>query len=275
MVKALLPKTKEIKVVLAHDWLLDRAGAERHFLAISQIWPQAPIYTSAYQKEKTFKEFKERQVVVGWPGRWPFLKNNHRLSLLARQIFWRQLNLSDYNLIISSSGSEAKAIRSRSHQLHINLCYAPTHYYFDYYQQYRRQPGLGAWSFLAKILLPLLRPPLAYLDRRAAQRPQLLLTNSKHSAKAIERHYGRQATVIYPPAIGSLPKLKKTKRNGYIVLGRHVPYKNFGLAIKVANQTKTSLTVLGFGPQTKLWQKMAGATIRFLGSVSEERNGGN
>ena len=261
-------QTSPARVALVHDWLIDGGGAERHFAAIARLWPEAPIYTSAYRPQTSLAYFRRREIRVGWPGRLWFFGRRHRLSALWRWLYWLRLDLSAYDLIISSSGSEAKAVRSRQDQIHINVCYSPTHYYWSHYRQYRDQPGLGRFDWLGRLLLPILVGPLRRLDYWAAQRPDLMVANSTITATRIRRYYGRSSSVVFPPVVGPAKQLSGQRR-GYVIISRLVPYKNIDLAVRACRLTQRQLTVIGDGPDRDRLQGLAGPTINFVGNVTE------
>ncbi len=280
-------RLSRLKVAIVHDWLINSGGAERHLAAVSDLFPDSPIYTSAWRPDQSLPVFKTRDVRVGWPGRIPVLGRYHRLGVFNRYLYWRRLKLDDYDLIISSSGSEAKAVKTRPDQLHINICYSPPHYYWSHYRQYLRSPGLGLASWPARLALFVLIKPLRALDRWAARQPDKMVAISQVVAERIKRYYGRPSQIIFPPVAISPPSRGQPApaRQGYIVVGRHVPYKNLHLAVLACQQTLRGLTVVGRGPSTRRLKRLArakigllvrrrlrrrvGRTVRFVGHVSE------
>ena len=258
-----------MKVAIVHDWLINGGGAERHILEVCKIFPEAPIYTSVYLPDKTLPEFKKLDVRQSLVARLPFFGRHHQWAAGLRYLVWRRLNLTDYDVVISSSGSEAKAVKTAPNQLHINICYSPTHYYWSHYHQYLTEPGFGWLNPLARLCLKLFIKPLRQLDLWAARQPDLMIANSNAVADRIKRYYHRPSEVIFPPV--STPKRMPSpaKRSGYIIVGRQVEYKNFALAIVACNQLKRRLVVVGDGPQHQQLRSMAGSTIKFTGLVSE------
>ena len=275
----------DLKVAIVHDWLINSGGAERQLAAVAELFPQSPIYTSVWRRSGSLAFFRDRDVRVGWPGRLPLIGRFHRLAVLARYLYWRRLRLDDYDLIISSSGSEAKCIKTRPDQLHVNICYTPPHYYWSHYRQHLRSPGLGLANWPARIVLFSFIKPLRALDRWAARQPDQMVAISNIVSDRIKRYYGRESTVIFPPVeLPPVSKNKAIKRRGYIVLGRHVPYKNLDLAVLACQQTLRNLTVVGRGPDSRRLKRLAkaggglltwrlrrkvGQTINFAGHVSE------
>lgn len=268
------PKSSsDLKVAIVHDWLTCGGGAERHLAAVAELFPDSPIYTAAYKPKDSLAFFQSRDVRVGWPGRLPLIGRFHRLAVFSRYIYWRRLRLDDYDLVISSSGSEAKCLKTKPHQLHINICYTPPHYYWSHYRQHLRSPGLGLASWPARIILFLFIKPLRSLDRWAARQPDKMVAISNVVADRIKRYYGRDSEVIFPPVELPPPPKTKAQRQGYIALGRHVPYKNLDLAVFGAKQTGRRLNVVGQGPDSRRLKRLAGgaSTIRFVGHVSESQ----
>lgn len=263
-----------LKIAIVHDWLTCGGGAERQLAAVAELFPDSPIYTSAWRPQDSLDFFRNRDMRVGWPGRLPLVGRFHRLAVFSRYIYWRRLRLKDYDLVISSSGSEAKCLKTSSRQLHINICYTPPHYYWSHYRQHLRSPGLGLANWPARIVLFLFIKPLRALDRWAARQPDKIVAISTVVADRIKRYYGRDSTIIFPPVeLTPKNKVKASQKQGYIALGRHVPYKNLDLAILACGQTSRRLEVVGRGPDSRRLKRLAGKAkgIKFWGHVSEKQ----
>jgi glycosyltransferase involved in cell wall biosynthesis len=233
------------------------------------MYPEAPIYTS-YCSPK-WRQKLDGQVVTGFLQHWPFSKLRKFVPIL--RIWWfTHLKLSGFDLVISSSGAEAKGIRVPKSTIHINYCHAPTHYYWSRYDEYLKHPGFGIFDPLARLGLRLLVAPLKKWDYRAAQRPDYLIANSSHIRSEIKKYYGRDAVVINPPV--DIERFERTKsvvkRHGFLAGGRLTPYKRNDLAVQACTQLGLPLTIYGDGPDRKRLQAMAGPTINFTGFVSDE-----
>jgi glycosyltransferase involved in cell wall biosynthesis len=255
------------KVAIACDWLVGIGGAERVVLELHRLYPDAPIYTSQYDSG-AIDWFNSADVRTGWLQKLP--KSLRKFMPVLRAIWFSRLDLSDYDLVVSSSGAEAKFIKAR---MHVAYIHAPTHYYWSRYEQYLREPGFGWIDWLARFALRILVGPMRRWDYRAAQRPDFLIANSSHTAKEIKKYYGRDATVIHPPV--DIERFKPfaadTKnRHGYVITGRQTPYKRIDLAVEACTQLNVPLTVIGTGPEHKKIKKIAGETINFVGHVSDE-----
>jgi glycosyltransferase involved in cell wall biosynthesis len=256
-----------LRVAIVHDWLIG-GGAELVVEQLHKLFPDAPIYTSYCTRE--WRERLDRKVKTGWLQLWPFSRMRKFLPLF--RIWWfTHLDLSDYDLVISSSGAEAKGIRVPHSTIHINYCHAPTHYYWSRYDEYMKSPGFGMFDGLARFGLRHLVGPLRKWDYKAAQRPDYIIANSTHIKSEIQKYYDRSATVIYPPVYTERFKalVGTKKRKGFIISGRQTPYKRFDLAVAACTKLNLPLTVIGNGPEHRRLRKMAGKSVTFLGKVSD------
>lgn len=257
----------KFKVAIVHDWLVG-GGAELVVEQLHKLFPDAPIYTSYCTPE--WRKRLDNKVVTGWLQHFGSI----RKFIPFLRIWWfTHLNFNGYDLVISSSGAEAKGIKVPSDTIHINYCHAPTHYYWSRYEEYMKHPGFGSFDWLARIGLKLLVLPLRHWDYKAAQRPTYIIANSKHIQSEVKKYYNRNATVIHPPVYYErFQKLENTNqaRDGFLVSGRQTPYKRFDLAVQACTKLGLPLTVLGDGPDHARLSRIAGPTIKFLGRVSDE-----
>lgn len=258
---------RQLKVAIVHDWLVG-GGAELVVEQLHQMFPEAPIYTSYATRE--WRVRLDGKVRTGWLQ--PFGRLRKYLPVL--RIWWfTHLKFKDYDLVISSSGAEAKGIKVPPGTVHINYCHTPTHYYWRRYGTYMQQPGFGAFDPLARLGLRLLVGPLRRWDYKAAQRPDYIIANSRHIQADIKKYYGRDSTVIHPPVyIERFQKAanRKRTRRGFLISGRQTPYKRFDLAVTACSKLNLPLTVIGTGPDHKRLRGLAGKSVTFLGKVSDE-----
>lgn len=256
------------KVAIVCDWLTGIGGAERVVLELHRLYPNAPIYTSQYDPKK-IDWFTNADVRTTWLQNLPTSLKKF-LPILRAWTFSR-LDLSEYDLVITSSGAEAKAVKTGVNTLHVNYCHAPTHYYWSRYNSYLDNPNFPrGFNWLAKISLRLLVSPLRRWDKKAAQRASVIVANSSHIQSEIARYYSREAVVIHPPVDIERFPLKKTKRTGFVITGRQIAYKRIDLAIAACNKLRLPLTVIGDGPEHARLVKMAGPTIEFVTGVSDQ-----
>lgn len=261
---------KKPRVAIVADWLVGIGGAERVVLELHKLYPKAPIYTSQYDPQK-LNWFTRADVRTGWLQKLP---NALRKFLPALRAWWfSRLDLSNYDLVISSSGAEAKFVKVRSDAVHVSYIHSPTHYYWARYDQYLKHPGFGWFDWLARIGLKLLAGPMRRMDLAAAQGPDYLIANSNHTAEQIKKYYKRDSTVIHPPV--DIDRFKPyisdlKNRYGYVITGRQTPYKRVDLAVSACTELDAPLIVIGSGPQHKKLVRKSGKSITFVTTASDE-----
>lgn len=259
------------KVAIVCDWLTGIGGAERVVLELHRLYPDAPIYTSQYDPSK-INWFDDADVRTGWLQRLP--SRLKKFLPLLRAWYFSRLDLSEYDLVISSSGAEAKGVKTGPNTTHICYCHSPTHYYWIRHEEYLENPGFPfGFNWLARLGLKGLVGPLKRWDRHAAKQPDLIIANSTHTQAMIKRYYRRDSTVIFPPVETDRFKIsgaiKAPLRHGFVVAGRQTPYKRFDLAIQACNELKVPLVVIGDGPDHRRLEKLAGRSTTFLTSTGD------
>jgi glycosyltransferase involved in cell wall biosynthesis len=185
-----------MKVAIVCDWLSGIGGAERVVLELHKLYPEAPIYTSQYDPKK-IDWFATADVRTGWLQKLPGSLKKFLPPL--RAWYFSHLNLNEYDLVISSSGAEAKGVKTGPNTRHLCYMHAPTHYYWARYDEYIKNPGFGYLDPLARLGLKLLVGPMRRWDRKAAQRPDYIIANSSFTKSQIKKYYGRDSEVIHPP----------------------------------------------------------------------------
>jgi glycosyltransferase involved in cell wall biosynthesis len=252
------------KIAIVHDWLTNMGGAEKVVLALAEAFPGAPIYTSTYVPEK-LPEFAHLDIrttnLQKLPG---LLKKLHKFFPMQRVRAFRDLDLSEFDIIISSSSAEAKQVRkTRKDQIHICYCHTPIRYYWSHYDAYRRDPGFGKLNWLIRAAMPFFVPPLKKADYEAAQNVDVFIANSTEVQRRIRKYYGRGSTVIHPPVDVSRFEPARERHDYYVALGRQVPYKRIDLAVAAATELGVPLKVYGNGPEHDRLVAMAGPTVEF------------
>ena len=187
-------KVPAMKVALVCDWLTELGGAEKVLLAFHEMYKDAPIYTSQYRPRKAHW-FKGMDVRTGWLQ--PFPAWSRRLIVPLRQHFFAHLDLSEYDLIISVTGADAKFIQPRGR--HICFCHVPTQYYWGKYHEYLKNPGFGPLNPLIRPIFRKIAPHLRQRDFLASQKPDQFITISQFAKQEIKAFYKREAKVISPP----------------------------------------------------------------------------
>jgi glycosyltransferase involved in cell wall biosynthesis len=231
-----------------------------------ELFPDAPVYTSAYLPGK-MPAYKHVDVRTTFIQKLPFFKKNHKFAFLLRMYAFSRLDLSDYDIVISSTTAEAKGVRTKrpdgTGAFHICDCNTPTRYYWSGFEEYLREPGFGPLNPLARLALRVLVKPLRTWDLKLARSPDAWIGNSTDVAERIKTYYDRQAHVLFPSVEVEQFPLHTAKRSGYVIAGRQVPYKRVDLAVEACNRLGASLTVIGRGSEHAALRKLAGPTIRF------------
>jgi glycosyltransferase involved in cell wall biosynthesis len=261
---------QELKIALVHDWMVSPGGAERTLYQLHQMWPDAPIYTAAYVPEK-FPEFHGADVRTTWLDRIPLAKTKHQLFPLARAWAFKSLDLSKFDIVISSSSAEAKYVRTGNSTLHICYCHTPIRYYWSDYEWYLAHPPFGKLNWLAKGILPALIGRLRNMDFKASQKVDVYVANSKHVQDRILKYYKRPSTVIYPPVEIDRFPLSLHHKDFYLIVGRQVAYKRLDLAIEAFNKLGLPLKISGIGEEIARLTPLAKPNIEFLGRVPDKQ----
>ncbi|WP_029522921.1 glycosyltransferase family 4 protein [Persephonella sp. KM09-Lau-8] len=253
-----------MKIALVHDWLTTIAGAEKVLEAIYEIYP-ADIYTLV-KDENNLKDtiFEVAKIETSFIQKLPKAKIKYRNYLPLFPIAIEQFNLSNYDVIISSSHAVAKGVLTNPNQLHISYIHTPIRYAWDLYHQYLKESNLnkGIKGWIAKYFLHKIR----IWDYTTANRPDYYVANSKYIAKRIKKIYGKESTVIYPPVDVDKFELYTKKENFYLTASRMVPYKKIDLIVEAfSKMPDKKLVVIGDGPDFDKIKKKASKNVELLG----------
>ncbi|MBR2998699.1 glycosyltransferase [Candidatus Saccharibacteria bacterium] len=283
------------RVALVCDWLTGVGGGEKVLLELHRLFPEAPIYTSQYKPE-LMDWFNDADVRTGFLQKFPL--GLRRFLGPLRQWYFSHIDLSEYDLVISVTGAEAKAVRPKN-GVHICYCHVPTQYYWEMYDDYVKNPGFGILNPFVRFFFKLLVRPLRKADLKAAQRPDYFVTISEYAKDMIKKYYGRESTIIYPPvelddfrngkdANAACPSdtlraaLAKSSCSAehfafasspyYITTSRQVNWKKIDLAVKACLMTQRKLLVIGDGPEHKKLVKLAKGSnlVKFLPFMKKE-----
>ncbi len=255
------------KVALVHDWLTGMRGGEAVLEAIAEIYPDAPIHTLIAFPETLSPGLRARRLVTTWMQRLPRVKEKYRHYLPLMPFAIESLDLSDYDLIVSSSHCVAKGVRKREGAFHACYIHAPMRYMWDRFEDYF-SPSKAGW--LTRTAARILRPWFQRWDRRSSLGVDLFIANSGFIAAQVERIYQKPSQVLHPFA--SLSRFLSRPRKAddfYLMVGAFAPYKRVDLAIEVFNRMGLPLWIVGGGQEESRLRAIAGPTIRFLGSADD------
>ena len=258
-----------MKIALAHDYLNQYGGAERVLEKLAEMFPEAPIFTLLYHPENIPANsiIHQRKIITSFLQKIPLAKKYHRPFIFAAPSAIEELDLSDYDLVISSSANFAKGIVTRSNTVHLTYCHTPTRYLWDdscrFAKNYRP-------FFLLRPLIPFLLNYLRLWDFQAAQRVDFFIANSKFVARRIKKYYQQESEIIYPP-IRTSQYYSANSDNYFLAVGRLLPYKRFDLIIKAFNYLGWPIKIVGAGREEKRLRRMAKSNIEFLGKISDQQ----
>jgi len=250
-----------MKTVLIHDWLISLGGAEKVLDAIYSIYPSS-IYT-LIKKEGCFNDssFADAKIVTSFIQKLPFALKNHRNYLPFFPSAVERFDLSDFDVILSSSHAVAKGVKVKEGQLHICYCHTPMRYAWDLQGQYLTHLS-GLKEQLAKWTLSYMRK----WDVGNLEGVHHFVANSRYIAERIKRVYGRDAEVIYPPVQTELFDFQSEKQDYYLTMSRLVPYKRIDLIVEAFSKMPSKrLFVIGDGPEMERIKKIAGKNVELLG----------
>jgi glycosyltransferase involved in cell wall biosynthesis len=259
-----------MKICLVHDWLTSYGGAELVLKTMLEIWPDAPIFTLVYDPEGPCKEIiQSTQVHGSFINKYRRAKRNHRTFLPVMPLAIEQFDLSEYDVVLSSSHAVAKGVITGPDQLHISYVHTPIRYAWDLQPQYLADAGLtrGLKSWLARALLHYIR----IWDERTVAGVDHYIANSKFVAQRIWKFYKRNATIIHPPVEIDRFTKQSDKKDFYLTVSRLVPYKKIGLIVEAFRQMPDKkLVVIGDGPEMKAIRERQTSNIELLGFVDNE-----
>ena len=257
-----------MKVAIIHDWLVDAGGAEKVLEAILNIYPQADIFTVVCHMdvEKT-PWLKGRKITTSFIQKLPFSKKKYRGYFPLMPVAVEQFDLSEYQLVISSSYCVAKGVITGPDQMHVSYCHSPMRYAWDLQTQYLKESNLerGFKSMLTRWILHKMR----IWDIRSSFGVDHFIANSNFIARRIQKVYRRDATVIYPNVAVDDFNLQEQKKDFYFTCSRMVPYKKIDLIVEAFTQMPDKkLIVIGDGPDMKKIKAKAGDNVELLGYQS-------
>lgn len=295
-----LPKGEgELRVALVHDFLIYPGGAEKVLGVLCEMFPEAPIYTLLYDKEKMSAQggpasgWRNKDIRTSYLQKFPkFLRRRHQWLLPFYPVAPEMFDLRDFDLVISSSGAWSKGIITKLNMIHIAYIHSPMRFIWDYNEKCLKENRKEKLSFF-------IRPILSYLriwDKLASERPDYLIANSKYTAARIKKYYRRESSIIYPPVAichserseESLPysrisdyrsgsfanaqdDKKEILKNFFLVVSRLSPYKKIDKVVEAFNKLELPLVIVGEGKQEKYLKSIAKNNIQILGWQSDEK----
>lgn len=256
-----------MKIALVHDHLVQDGGAEKVLLALQEVFPGAPTYTLLYDQSRISSEFASKDIRTSFLQKIPFGLRKYQWLLPLMPAATEAHDLSEYDVVISSSSAFAKGIITRPGTVHICYCHTPTRYLWSDTHSYVQE--LKAPRIL-KAALPFLLNKLRVWDRLSADRVDRFIANSATVAGRIQKYYERASDIIHPPVETEKFSVSDKPGTYFLAGGRLVSYKRFDLVIEAFNRTGLPLKIFGDGPLASAYRKIARPNIEFTGKVSDE-----
>ncbi|PJE76230.1 glycosyltransferase family 4 protein [Candidatus Uhrbacteria bacterium CG10_big_fil_rev_8_21_14_0_10_48_11] len=256
-----------MKVALVHDFLTQDGGAERVLSVLADMYPHAPIFTLAYDARVLGRRFSGKDIRTSFIQRLPGGIHHYQRFLPLMPTAIEALDVSGYDVVISSASAFAKGVLVSDDAVHICYCHTPTRYLWSDSVSY-----LNTLSYARPIqtVLPYVLTKMRPWDRLAANRPDIMVANSEEVERRIKKYYEREATVIYPPVDTEAFAHNRKPEDYFLTGGRLVGYKRFAIVIEACTRLRLPLRLFGTGPDEARLKKLAGPSVSFLGHISKD-----
>jgi len=256
-------KPSSPRVALVHDFLLDLRGGERVFLALCELFPDADVFTAVYDPAGTEGRFAHRRVHTSFLQRLRPNATSFRRLLPLYPYAMEALDLSGYDLVLSSSSAWAHGVLPSEDAVHVCYCHNPFRYAWN-----AREATLRAQGPFVRAGLGVVLQRWRQWDWIAAQRVDRYIANSETTRRRIARYFTREAEVVYPPV--EIERFAPgVVGDHYAVLSELMPHKRIDLAVRAFNELRRPLLVIGDGPDARRLERLAGPTVRFTGRVPD------
>ena len=251
------------RVALVHDFLLDVRGAERVFLQLCAMWPEADVFTAVYDPEGTEGRFADRMVHTSFLQRLRPTARTFRALLPFYPTAIESFDLSSYDLVISSSSAWAHAVRCPEDTVHVSYCHNPFRYAWN-----DRDSTLASRNPVTRGVLRAGFRRWRHWDWAAAQRTTRYVANSQITQSRIRTYFGREAEIVHPP-VDTWRFSPGPVGEYYAVVSELMAHKQIDVAIAAFNALRRPLVIVGDGPAVRALRRKAGPTIRFAGRLSD------
>ena len=255
-----------MKVAIVHYWLVTMRGGEKVLEELCKLFPQADIFTNVYDESKISETIKSHKIFTTKINKWPMAKKMYQKYMPFMPKALMDLDLTGYDLVISSESGPAKGVVPSPNAFHLCYCHTPMRYIWDMYHEYFRK-SKPIVKFFMKSMIPSLR----LWDVMSSNLVDCFVANSHYVQARIKRYYNRDAKVIFPPC--DIEKYINNPRNPkdfYLFFGQLVGYKRADLAIEACIKSGRKLVVIGDGKSREAQKYANTGLITFTGRVSDE-----
>lgn len=253
------------KVAIVHYWLIGMRGGEKVIEQLCELFPDADIYTHLYDPSKISDKINSHKVYKTSISSLPFARKMYKKYVTLMPSALERLDLTDYDLVISSESGPAKGVIARPGALHLCYVHTPMRYIWDQYFHYHSEAG-----FLTRLMMPYLTHGLRQWDVTSAARVDHFWANSNAVSSRIDKYWRRPSEVIAPPVSTTKFNPTRKRQDFYLFVSELVSYKRADLAIKACAALNRRLVVIGDGPEMKRLKKLAGPNTEFLGRVPQQ-----
>jgi glycosyltransferase involved in cell wall biosynthesis len=249
-----------LKVAIVHYWLVSMRGGEKVLEALCELFPTAEIFTHVYDPHAVSSVIRRQEIKTTLISRLPFATRLYKNYLPLMPMALEQLDLREYDLVISSESGPAKGVLTRPDALHVCYCHSPMRYIWNMYIEYKKSAN------------PFMRPIITWLagslriwDQNSSNRVDLFIANSENIKRQIRKYYRRDSVVVYPPV--DVDAFVPTVQDGgyYLAVGQLVRYKRMDLAIEACSRLGRRLIVVGEGEEYDTLHRIAGPTVSLVG----------
>ena len=259
-----------MRTAIIHYWIVNNRGGEKVVQSLCRMFPDAVIFTHIADHALAAKLFPGHEIRTTFISKLPFARRHYQSYLPLMPMALEELDLREFDLILSSESGPAKGIIPSPDAAHICYCHSPMRYLWDQYYLYREDAG-----FLKKRAMAPLTHKLRQWDVTSASRVDQFVANSKFVASRIKKYYRRDSAVVHPPVdLAPLLRLERgqnsTYAGAYLWVGQLTAYKNPELAIAAIKRTNRKLVVIGEGEQSAKLAAEAGDQIQFLGRADQK-----
>jgi glycosyltransferase involved in cell wall biosynthesis len=256
-----------MKVAIVHDYLTQYGGAERVLDEIKALYPQAPVLVSLYDPHAMPPAYRDWDVRASWLNKLPLAHRKHQALLPLYPHVFENLDLSEYDLVISSSSGFAHGVLTGPQTTHVCYCHSPPRFLWDFHRYVERE-RLGR---LARTLVGARLSQLRQWDRTSADRADAWISTSRVVRDRIRKYYGKDSTIIAPPVNTRRFDVGDGSGGYYLMLMRLVGWKRPDIVVEACSKLGVELVVAGDGRELGHLRELAGPSVRFVGRVNDQQ----
>lgn len=256
-----------MRVAIVHYWLVTMRGGEKVLEQLCKLYPAADIYTNVYNPKKISETIKKHRIYTTKVNKYPFAKRLYQKYMPFMPNALMELDLTSYDLIISSESGPAKGVCPDPNAFHLCYCHTPMRYLWDMYHQYFSKSNAIVKFFMKRMI-----PSLRQWDVMSSNLVDHFVANSSFVASRIKRYYNRESDVVFPPCdINKYINNPRNPKDFYLFFGQLVGYKRADIAIEACIKAGRKIVVIGDGKSKDARRYVRSGLVTFTGRVSDEK----